>query len=293
MASIQGMAAAHGALEQPIIRQITTQDISDALHAGLEDFKAKPSHYVFMGLIYPVAGIVLIAWSIGVALLPMIYPLMSGFALVGPILALGLYEISRRREMGEDTSWHHAFEVRHSPALPSIIAMSAFLVGLFVAWLVAAQWLYFLSFGDLAPASFLRFAADVMEAPGGWALIIWGNLIGFVFALVALATSIVAFPLMLDRKVSVAVAIETSLRVTIANPVPVLLWGLVVAIALLVGMATILVGLAVIVPILGHATWHLYRNLIEPLPVPAQLRTLKPRSSRIAKTASGKGQSAA
>lgn len=281
MATTQSITGMSAMLERPEVRHISVADVMAALAAGLHDFRVKPSHYVFIGLMYPIAGMVLIGWSVGVELLPMIYPLMSGFALIGPIVALGLYEISRRIEAGEDASWRHALDVRHSPAWPSIIAMSAYLVALFVAWLIVAQGLYLVVVGDFPVASFTRFVSDVMTLPNGWTLIFWGNAIGFVFALVALATSLVAFPLMLDRSVGPIVAIDTSVRATLANPVPVLLWGLIVAAGLLIGFATLMVGLALIVPILGHATWHLYRRLVvAPGPVEPASASGKVRTTR-------------
>ena len=114
-----------------------------ALSLGAVDFMQKPSHIVFLCLIYPIVGVVLAAWTGGNNALPLLFPLVSGFALIGPFAALGLYEISRRREAGLDTSWSHAFEVKDSPALPAIAAVGFMLVVIFIAWLFAlkaTQW---------------------------------------------------------------------------------------------------------------------------------------------------------
>ncbi len=264
MTAFHVMAGAHEGLARPAVRKIGITDVLEALRLGWNDFMEKPSHYVFLCLIYPVAGLFLAVWSTGANLMPLLFPLMSGFALLGPIAAIGLYEISRRREAGEDTSWRHAFDVRHSPAMPSILAVGFFLVVLFVAWLLIAQALYTANFGETAPASVGAFISDVLTTPQGISMMIWGNLIGFVFAVVVLATTVVAFPLMLDRDVGAAAAVETSMRATLANPVPVALWGLIVAALLVVGTIPIFAGLAVIMPILGHSTWHLYRRLVAP-----------------------------
>lgn len=248
----------------PQIRKIAYADVMDALRLGLEDFREKPSHYVFLCLIYPVVGIVLLTWTSGGNALQLVYPLMAGFALLGPIAAIGLYEISRRRELHLDTSWRHALGVLRSPALRSILAVGGMLVVLFVIWMYAAQAIYQNIFGAAAPASMTTFMGDVLTTPQGWALILIGNAAGFVFALIALCTGVVAFPLLVDRNVGSIVAVETSMRAVAANPLPMILWGLIVAIALLVGSIPFLVGLAIVMPILGHATWHLYRKVVEP-----------------------------
>ncbi|MEI9429368.1 DUF2189 domain-containing protein [Mesorhizobium sp. Cs1299R1N3] len=270
MANFHVYAAGTGSkLEHPAIRRIGVADVFDALRRGFDDFWEKPSHYVFLCLIYPVAGIVLITWSSGGNALQLVYPLMTGFALLGPFAALGLYEISRRREQQLDASWRHAFDVRKSPAMPAIAALGVMLVVLFIAWLVTARALYGHLYGNAAPASFFGFIADVLTTQRGWTLIILGNLIGFLFALVVLSTTVVAFPLLLDRDIGAYAAVETSARAVMTNPVPLLLWGLIVAVALGLGSLPLLVGLAVVLPVLGHSTWHLYRKLIEPAPAPA------------------------
>lgn len=265
MTAFHVMAGAHERPARPEVRKIGVEDVKEALRLGWNDFMEKPSHYVFLCLIYPVAGLFLAVWSTGANLMPLLFPLMSGFALLGPIAAIGLYEISRRREEGEDTSWRHAFDVRHSTAMPSILAVGFFLVVLFVVWLLIAEALYTANFGETAPVSIGSFISDVLTTSQGISMMIWGNLIGFVFAAIVLATTVVAFPLMLDRDVGAAVAVETSVRATLANPLPVALWGFVVAALLVIGTIPIFAGLAVIMPILGHSTWHLYRRLVTPV----------------------------
>lgn len=269
MANFHVYAAGTGSnVEHPAIRRIGVSDVFDALRRGFEDFWNKPSHYVFLCLIYPVVGVFLITWTSGGNALQLIYPLVTGFALLGPFAAIGLYEISRRREKNLDTSWKHAFEVRQSPAMPAIAVLGIMLMALFVAWLLTAHALYAWLYGDTAPATYSSFINDVLTTQRGWTLMILGNLIGLVFALIALSTTVIAFPLLLDRDIGAYAAVETSARAIMANPVPMLLWGLIVAAALVVGSIPLLVGLAIVLPVLGHSTWHLYRKLIEPAPAP-------------------------
>lgn len=263
-------------VEHPTIRQIGVSDVFDALRRGLDDFWDKPSHYVFLCLIYPIVGVFLITWTSGGNALQLIYPLMTGFALLGPVAAIGLYEISRRREQDLDTSWRHAFDVRKSPAMPAIVALGIMLVALFVAWMLTAQALYSYLYSEAVPASVSGFVAGVLTTERGWTLIVLGNFIGFLFALVALSTTVVAFPLLLDRDVGAYAAVETSARAVIVNPIPMLLWGLIVAAALAVGTLTLFVGLAVALPVLGHSTWHLYRKVVAPAPIPEKTPMRKP-----------------
>lgn len=264
MGTLHVISNAEGTLVRPEVRDIGMLDVLDALRLGLQDFQEKPSHYVFLCIMYPIAGVVLMVWSAGANLLPLMFPLASGFALVGPLAAIGLYEISRRRELGLDSSWHHALEVRHTPAMLSILAVAGLLVGLFIAWLIAAQMIYTAHFGEDAPASLGTFLHEVLYTWNGWSMMLWGNLVGLGFAIVALAVSVVTFPLLLDRDVGALAAVLTSIRCIIRNPVAVLFWGLIVAVLLVIGSIPIFAGLAVVLPVLGHSTWHLYRKLVGP-----------------------------
>src|SRR3954452_21715803 len=258
MANFHVIAGADESPAQFRIRKIHVADIWDALSKGIDDFLAMPSHLAFIGLAYPVIGVCLAAMIFSQNALPLLYPLASGFALVGPFAAIGLYEISRRRERGMETSWSDAFNVLRSPAIPSILTVGLLLMVIFVAWLATARALYEALFGVLAPDSYVGFLSEVLTTREGWSLILLGNLLGLVFAIVVLSVSVISFPLLLDRDVGAAVALQTSVRAVIANPLMMALWGLVVSAALLIGSLPLFVGLAVVVPILGHATWHLY-----------------------------------
>jgi uncharacterized membrane protein len=263
MAQIHVIGGTGERLETPAIRKIGFSDLADALAKGWDDFSAMPSHAIFLCLIYPLVGIFLIGLAFGYSVLPLLFPLAAGFALIGPVAAVGLYELSRRREAGLDSHWTHAFDVLRSSSLPAIIALGLILMGIFLAWLGSAQALYQSLFGYLPPQSYAQFIQDIFTTRAGWSLIIWGNLIGFGFAVWALIISVVSFPLLVDRDVGAAAAITTSVRAVAANPVTMAAWGLIVAALLLLGSLPAFMGLAVVMPVLGHATWHLYRKVVE------------------------------
>jgi len=246
----------------PVVRRIGPRDIGQALTRGAEDFWAMPSHLAFLGLIYPLCGLVLAYVTSQRNALQLVFPLASGFALLGPIAAIGLYEMSRRRELGLDTSWRYAFNVARSPSIPSIAALGLLLLAIFLAWIAVAQLLYVTLFGPVPPASYLDFLKEVVSTQRGWMLIVAGCLIGFCFAVVSLSVSVVSFPLLLDRDVGAAAAVATSVKTVWKNPVAMALWGLIVAAALAIGSLPLFIGLAIVMPILGHATWHLYRIAI-------------------------------
>ncbi len=249
--------------QSPKVRPIGPRDCFLALAEGFDDFFAIPTYPVFVGLFYAVAGIAIVAMSSFASALQLVFPLAAGFALIGPFVAIGLYEMSRRRERGLAVRGRDAFAVFRSPALPSILAFGLLLLAIFAAWIYAAELIYGWLYGPNPPAAALPFLTDVMTTDRGWLLIVVGGLVGFCFAALALCISVVSFPLMLDRDIGLVPALEASLRVTRANPLAVALWGLIVAAALFLGSLPLFTGLAVIIPVLGHATWRLYRKAIE------------------------------
>jgi uncharacterized membrane protein len=253
-----------GAGVKPIaVRKIGTADLMDVLRKGLDDFLAMPTYAVFVVLIYPIIGIVLARLAFGYTVLPLIYPLASGFALVGPVAALGLYEMSRQREEGREPSVMHAFDVVHSSSIGAICALGLLFLVIFGVWLAVANGLYVAAFGYGKPTSFPDFLHDIVATPAGWWLFVVGNLVGLCFAAVALSVGVISFPMLLDRDVGAAVALSTSLRAVARNPVTMAVWGLIVAVLLIVGSIPAFVGLAIVLPVLGHATWHLYRRTVD------------------------------
>jgi uncharacterized membrane protein len=253
---------------RPVVRRVTPSDLYQALSRGVDDFMAMPSHAVFLCAIYPVLGLFLIAMTLDNSLLPLAFPIAAGFALVGPVAAIGLYELSRRREAGLETTSSHAFDVRHSPSLPAIIALCVIFMTIFFVWLAVAEAIYVANFGYGGPGNLQQFAHNVLFTSAGWTMIAVGTFVGFLFAATVLAIGAISFPMLLDRDVGAAVAVATSIRVIAANPGTMALWGFIVAALLVIGSIPFFVGLTVVMPVLGHATWHLYRKAVEPDPNP-------------------------
>jgi uncharacterized membrane protein len=260
-----------------VARELSLSDLSDALRLGWEDFKAIPSHAVILCVIYPVLGLVLFRLVLGYSVLPLLFPLAAGFALIGPFAAIGLYELSRRRELGEHAEAWHAIYVLRAPSFGAMVELGILLFVLFGVWIAAADAIYIAIFGHAPAASIPDFATRILTRPEGWLLIVVGCGVGFLFAVAALCVSVVAFPLMLDRHSTAIDAIRTSLRVTKKNPLPIAAWGLIVAALLLIGSLPFFVGLAVVLPVLGHATWHLYRRAVESDPNAVRERPRPPK----------------
>ncbi|MGZ8386995.1 MAG: DUF2189 domain-containing protein [Rhodoplanes sp.] len=248
----------------PVVRKINFADMKDALAKGIDDFLAAPTQLIFLAIIYPIVGLFLARLTFGYQVLPLLFPLAAGYALIGPFAAIGLYEMSRQRELGREVSWTDAFGVLRCPSLDAIAAVGFVLMVVFVIWLATALWLYDALFGSAPPDSIGQFLSEVLTTTRGWVLIIAGHALGFLFAVVALTVGVVSFPLLVDRDIGAVVALQTSVRAVLANPLVMAVWGLIVGVSLAIGSLPFFIGLAVVMPVLAHATWHLYRKLVEP-----------------------------
>jgi uncharacterized membrane protein len=246
----------------PAVRKIELADLADVLASGVRDFGAYRTDVIFLCIIYPLAGLVLARLAFGYDMLPLLFPLASGFALIGPVAAVGLYEMSRRREQGVDINWADAFGVVRAPAFGAILVLGLLLLAIFLLWLAAAYAIYLVTLGPEPPASIGTFIRDVFTTGAGWALIVVGCGVGFLFAVLVLTISVVSFPLLLDRDVGLYTGVATSVRAVLVNPVPMAAWGLIVAGGLVIGSIPVLLGLIIVMPVLGHATWHLYRKVV-------------------------------
>jgi uncharacterized membrane protein len=256
---VEGSAVADA---PPRVGNLVPRDLSDALVLGWRDFGETRTDIMFLCAVYPVLGLLLAQAAAGRALLPLIFPLAAGFALLGPIVGLGLIELSRRRELGLPARWNHMFGVLAAPAIGHIALMAAILVGLFLMWQVTALLIFNNTIGPAEPTSIAGFANDLLFTAAGHWLIVFGFAAGFCYAALVLAIGFTTLPMLLDRRTTLSVAIATSLQVVARNPLMATIWGLTVAGCLVVASIPAFLGMVIVLPWLGHATWHLYRKAV-------------------------------
>lgn len=245
------------------VRQISLSDLWQSLREGYGDFSAKPGIFPFIILYSPLFALLITLLFLGQEMRYLAFPVVAGFTLIGPMIAVCFFELSHLREQGKELRWGDTFRFIHTHSFAPLLALSVCMMLLYVSWLGLAQMLFFGTFGENYQNSTAAFLAEVFTTRHGWALIGYGNLLGFLFAYAAMAISVVSFPLALDKPVTTATAVKVSIIAFIGNFKVLVVWGLIVVLLLVLGTALFFVGLAFILPILGHATWHLYRKLID------------------------------
>jgi uncharacterized membrane protein len=256
------------------VRKIGNEDLRFALRAGWEDFQDMRGDIIIAGLVYTFIGLAAVVMTTSRPLIPFFYPVVAGVGLLGPIAAVGFYELAKRREAHEeDLHWFNFLDVRKRPTVDDMGIVAGMLLGVFALWLLAAGLLYVALFGWATPTSIGGFLTMIFTTPSGWALIIGGAVVGAVFGWFVLALSVASLPMLVDRDVSASEAVSASWRAAHANKPEMIRWGLIVLALLALGSIPLFVGLALVLPWLGYATWHLYTRLIDRDAIPKRRKT--------------------
>lgn len=260
------------ALPVPAVRTIGVDDLRWALSEGLKDLLAMRGDLVFAALFYPLLVVIGALLALNKGLLPLVFPILAGIALLGPVSAIGFYELARRREAGLESGFVHYWDFVRRPAADAILVVAALLVSIFFVWLGAAALIYLGMVDEWGAPSIGQFANLLLNTPAGWALIVIGNLVGALFAVLVLAASIVSLPMLVDHNVGARTALATSFAAFRANPRVLIGWGTIIAALLVVGSIPLFIGLAAVLPWLGYATWHLYTRLVDRDAIPNEAR---------------------
>jgi len=257
------MATAVQPAPMPRARKLNRDDVLTSLRAGMADFRRAPAFGIFFGSVFTFLGIViylqLIVWQSSYWVLP----IAAGFPLVGPFLAVGLYEVSRRIEEGEALDWAAVIGVpvrERSRQVPSMAFVALFF---YLVWVYMAHLIFALSFG-LKPLTNITSSPALLLTSEGIFMLVVGTAVGGALAFLLFAVSVFSIPMLLDREIDVVTAMVASFRAVIENRVAMILWGVVIAIASLVAMLPLFLGMLVVFPLLGHASWHLYRRAFGP-----------------------------
>jgi uncharacterized membrane protein len=243
------------------IRTIEVADVIDCIAKGVQDFRRAPLHGMFFGAVYAIGGLAIVWTAFALDYPYLAYPFIMGFALFAPFGAAGTYEISRRLESGEPLSWPAILGSVWSRAGMELVWLA--LVSLFtlIIWLDLAVFVFLAFYGVDIP-SFPQMLTSIFTTGYGMAFLVVGNGLGAIIALLVFSISAVAPPLVVDREVDFVTAMTTSVGAVLANPRPMLAWAIVIAAGLAIAFVTVFVALLVIFPLLGYATWHLYRKVI-------------------------------
>ncbi len=244
------------------VRKAQFEDLRIALGQGWADFRSAPKFGLFFGAVFAVGGLLLVWFTFILDLTWMIYPLVIGFALIGPFIATGLYEVSRRLQADKELGWKEVLLViidQHRRELGWMAFVTLFV---FWVWMYQARTIFVIFFGSKGFATLDGFLTALLTTESGWWFLLVGHAVGAVISLVLYSLTVISCPLLLDRDVDFVTAMLTSVRTVLASPAIMLGWGVFVVLIVLLSAIPAFAGLLIALPILGHATWHLYQRLI-------------------------------
>ena len=241
--------------------------IVDALGEGMRDFRKAPRFGLFFGGVYALGGIFVLLTASALHMSYLSYPLAIAFGLIGPFVAVGLYEVSRRLENDEPLDWYGVLAVIWAQRRRELAWMAFVVLFVQIMWMYQVRLLLALFLGFQSFASFSAFVEVVVTTPEGLMFLLIGNIVGAALSIVLFSLTVVSFPMLLDREVDFITAMITSVRAVVTSPAPMIGWALIITVTMLLSMLPVFAGLLVTLPVLGHTTWHLYRKLVpEPQP---------------------------
>ena len=247
----------------PEIAELDFSDLKVALGKGWSDFRKAPIYGIIFGTIFAALGVVLylqfVVWQSDIS----IVPLAAGFPLIGPFVAVGMYEVSRLIEREESVSWMSVMQAIYAERKRQIPSIAFVVLFIFLIWVYMAHLVFALSFG-LKPLTNVMTSTDILLTKEGITMLLMGSVVGGFLSFVLFSITVVGIPLLVDREIDVVTAMITSFSLVLNNMVVMLAWGVIVALLLLVAMIPMFIGLIVVLPVLGHATWHLYKLAILP-----------------------------
>ena len=247
--------------DRPEVMHVEVSDLREALAGGWRDFLKAPHYGLFFACFYVVGGW-LIYWAVTAkGQLWWTLPAAAGFPILGPFIACGLYEVSRRLELGIPLNRHEVFSVIFRQKDRQIPSMAAVIVVFFLFWNFLSHMIFALFLGNVTLTNVTSSLA-IFGTSEGLAMLAVGTLVGAVFSTLLFSLTVVSLPMLLEREVDFVTAMLTSMEVVKESPVVMLSWGAFIGAALFLGMLPGFLGLFAVLPILGHATWHLYRRAI-------------------------------
>jgi len=248
----------------PDVYKVSIDDLIEVTAAGVNDFRAAPKYGLFFGGMYAVVGWLLVGMLWFFELYYLVYPIAMGFALIAPFASVGFYSVSDFLEKGKPLSWHSVFSAVKQSTGRDLRWMALITGFTFFMWIDYAMLIFlsFMGFEALGPQ-----ALDlVFTTSQGWLFLIFGNLAGATLAILVFSISVVTYPMLYDRDVDFVTAMVTSVRLVIANPISMLAWCAFITVLTGLSLLSFFAGLFVMLPVLGHASWHLYRRAVGPQP---------------------------
>ncbi len=250
----------------PKVVAVSWGTISESLGKGLSDFRRAPKYGLFFGAFFAAGGLAILAFLNIFESVWMILPIMIGFPLIGPFAATGIYEVSHRLATNEPLSWKAVLLTVFAQRERQTTWIAFSVLFIFWVWVYLVRVLIAVFMGFSAPSTIAGFIDVVLTTQNGMMFLIVGTLIGAVLALFLFSATVIAMPLLLDTELDFVTAMITSFQTVTKSPVPMLGWGVIITLLAMIAMVPMFLGLIIVFPILGHATWHLYKAATEPVP---------------------------